>query len=386
MTKRCPICDELIDEHAKVCPYCDEKTGFEQESSKTSCPICGELISEDADICPFCGEDIVQQTNEENAENEIEPIEQEPVSEPNEDTEAISEIELEAEQIIEAEPELEIENEPDIETDLSIIDEITSNKMPCSVCGELINEDAEVCPYCGEDIVQKFNKDDAEDEIDPIEQGSVSPKEETEVIPKIESESKHVIDNEVEIVQKPVQESELGSEPKLLQITYNSRSKANTLLYVIIALLLIIIGLIIYFIIGQKSEKNYQSKQNYYNPTEAKQLPIPELLDSIAKILPSHGHLVASFPDEHRKCLYYLAEKKLYCYDADKNMSEPVSIIKGDFEVDILSAKLQEDDFTLLLEAEDISGTKISYTLDTNSKNISEFKQEPELKKRQRFR
>lgn len=53
MTKRCPIRDELIDEHAKVCPYCDEKTGFEQESSKTSCPICGELISEDADICLY---------------------------------------------------------------------------------------------------------------------------------------------------------------------------------------------------------------------------------------------------------------------------------------------------------------------------------------------
>ena len=28
MKKNCPICDELIDEHAQECPYCHEQTGF----------------------------------------------------------------------------------------------------------------------------------------------------------------------------------------------------------------------------------------------------------------------------------------------------------------------------------------------------------------------
>ena len=66
--KKCPFCDEMIDDDLSVCPICGEELGEtsppKQESvmeesaatGKRECPICGEMIDAHLDICDICGE------------------------------------------------------------------------------------------------------------------------------------------------------------------------------------------------------------------------------------------------------------------------------------------------------------------------------------------
>ena len=66
--KKCPFCDEMIDDGLSVCPICGEELGEtsppKQESvmeesaatGKRECPICGEMIDAHLDICDICGE------------------------------------------------------------------------------------------------------------------------------------------------------------------------------------------------------------------------------------------------------------------------------------------------------------------------------------------
>ena len=66
--KKCPFCDEMIDDGLSVCPICGEELGEtsppKQESvmeesdvvEKRECPICGEMIDAHLDVCDICGE------------------------------------------------------------------------------------------------------------------------------------------------------------------------------------------------------------------------------------------------------------------------------------------------------------------------------------------
>jgi flagellar basal body-associated protein FliL len=86
-------------------------------------------------------------------------------------------------------------------------------------------------------------------------------------------------------------------------------------------------------------------------------LTVPALLDSIKSMLPSvKGQLVASFPDDSRACLYYVANKKIFCYDARQNMSAPLPIKHKGIRMDILSARLQGNGSALQIQAKDIEG------------------------------
>lgn len=114
MKKECPVCAELIDEHAQVCPYCNEKTGFEPQPPQKECPICGEMIDEVLSVCPICGEDISQiiPTKPKSDSQQVD----EPASERNTivDTEPAPDLEQELphESLPEVEPEPESELEP----------------------------------------------------------------------------------------------------------------------------------------------------------------------------------------------------------------------------------------------------------------------------------
>lgn len=423
--KRCPICDELIEEHLQVCPYCDEETGFEAETiSKKVCPVCGELIDETLLVCPVCGEDISPQTNSEHApESVLEELE--PVREP--------------------EPE-------------------TIRKKACPVCGELIDEALIVCPICGEDITPQTSSDQAPEvaeepvvilqptlevepepiveEPQPVQEPEQEPEPEIApepvVIPQpeLEVEPESVVE-EPELVQEPKQKPEpevipepvvipqpepveepkpiVAPQPEIVpkaepepktrpvpptvskvapqisvpeepqkEIPVSSSKKTSPLLYVIIALLVIIIALLVIFLLrNQKSETEDKPVISQTEVVDEKPLTVPELLDSIAKMLPSEGQLIARFPDEARHCLYYLADKKLYCYDAEKNMSDPIPVMREGFEVDVISAQLLEDGSTILLKVEDIAGKVSNYKLDTNTKNVMEVAVQKSIEKKE---
>ena len=62
--KECPACHCLIDEDAKVCPYCyyDFSTALVQPEKKQNninyCPSCGIKLSDESSTCPNCGNSI----------------------------------------------------------------------------------------------------------------------------------------------------------------------------------------------------------------------------------------------------------------------------------------------------------------------------------------
>ena len=467
--KRCPICDELIEEHLQVCPYCDEETGFEPETiSKKECPVCGELIDEALTICPVCGEDITPQVNSEHTlksvvdetehvqelEKELEPITinkkecpicGELIEEalmvcpvcgeditPQTNTEYASESvgeepklvkgseqesEVTPEPIVEPQPEpaqalepiveeSEFVQEPEEEPETEII-----SKKECPVCGELINETLLVCPVCGEDITPQTNSEHASGSIveeaelvqGPIQVPEVIP--EPVVVPQpgptpapepivkepkpiVAPQPKMVPKAEPEPIVRPVPPTVSKVAPQISvpedpqkEIPMYASKKTNPLLYVIISLLVIIIAILIIILFrNPKSETGDKPAISQTEIVEEIPLTIPELLDSIAKMLPSGGQLIARFPDEARHCLYYLADNKLFCYDAEENMSEPISVMREGFEVDVLSAHLLEDRSTILLKVEDIRGKVLNYKLDTNTKNVMEVVVETSIK------
>ena len=168
------------------------------------------------------------------------------------------------------------------------------------------------------------------------------------------------------------------------------KKKPSWLLYGIIALLVAaIIGFLVYYLISVNGDKKDNPEQ-YQSPvvenidttekpvvsentvmTENLEMTVPELLDSIKNMLPAvHGKLVASFPDDSRRCLYYLANKKLFCYDADENMSASIPIKQDGYRMDVLSATLMSDGYSILIQAKDIEGRRYDVILDTNENKI----------------
>ena len=88
--KKCPFCDEMIDDGLSVCPICGEELGetsppkqesvIEESAStgKRECPICGEMIDAHLDVCDICGEP----THFHDAQESVEEIPVVPVERP----------------------------------------------------------------------------------------------------------------------------------------------------------------------------------------------------------------------------------------------------------------------------------------------------------------
>ena len=88
--KKCPFCDEMIDDNLTVCPICGEdlvETPPEHEhvteelveTEMRECPICGEMINAHLDVCDICGEpthfhDVQEVTAEEPVMTEETPV------------------------------------------------------------------------------------------------------------------------------------------------------------------------------------------------------------------------------------------------------------------------------------------------------------------------
>lgn len=306
MKKECPICAELIDEHAQVCPYCNEETGFEPAPPQKECPICGEMIDATLSVCPICGEDISLGTTPEPApdpELVVEP-EPEPVVEPQ------------PEPAVEPEPEPIVEPEPAVEPQPEPIAESTSEPV--------IEQEPVVGP-------------------NPIT--APEPTLEPEPIPAVKAESAPVVENVVE------------KQP--------SSHRNNTLLYIIIALLVVIIGVLVVFLLTRGGDQTPTTDATPAETTPQRMLTIPEKLDSIAAELPE-GTYYDVFPDEERQCIYYISDNQLFCETVgDDGYVMPIPLKYEGYEVEVLSARLQDDGNTIEMEVEATNGSKATCLLNT---------------------
>ena len=430
----CPVCGEDITPQTNT-EYASESVGeepklvkgSEQESEVTPEPIVEPQPESAQALEPIVEEHEFVQEPEKEPEVAPEPV-VEPQPEPAQALEPIveepefvqepeKEPEVAPEPVVEPQPEpaqtpepiiegSEFVQEPEEEPETEII-----SKKECPVCGELINETLLVCPVCGEDITPQTNSEhvsgsvveEAELVQGPIQVPEVIP--EPVVVPQpgptpapepivkepkpiVAPQPKMVPKAEPEPIVRPVPPTVSKVAPQISvpedpqkEIPMYASKKTNPLLYVIISLLVIIIAILIIILFrNPKSETGDKPAISQTEIVEEIPLTIPELLDSIAKMLPSGGQLIARFPDEARHCLYYLADNKLFCYDAEENMSEPISVMREGFEVDVLSAHLLEDRSTILLKVEDIRGKVLNYKLDTNTKNVMEVVVETSIK------
>lgn len=288
MKKECPICAELIDEHAQVCPYCNEETGFGPAPPQKECPICGEMIDATLSVCPICGEDISLGANPDS----------EPIAEPTPDPETA--VEPEAEPVVEPDPEPAVELEPD----------------PA-----------------------------VEPDPEPVVEPKPIPAPEPEPIPAVKAEPAPVVENVVE------------KQP--------SSHRNNTLLYIIIALLVVIIGVLVVFLLTRGGDQTPTTDATPAETTPQRMLTIPEKLDSIAAELPE-GTYYDVFPDEERQCIYYISDNQLFCETVgDDGYVMPIPLKYEGYEVEVLSARLQDDGNTIEMEVEATNGSKATCLLNT---------------------
>ena len=361
--KNCPICGELIDEHLQVCPICGEETGFRQ-SAQRACPFCGELIDAEAAVCPYCGEDVK--------------------------AEAAS-----AQKACPFCGEL-----------------INANAVVCPICGESLVPQPEPEP-----VPEPIPEPTPVPEPEPIPEPEPEPIPEPEITPIPEPEPEPVPEPEPEPIQVPIPEpvSEPIPEPEPISVpapeptpapepvkvapsaptppstpkptpkpAAKPKNGAN-LLVGLIAMLLVVGGIaggVYYFLFASKAPKPEDPNSDQpvvvqtisttdeaaddvppvettdvSEDSEDIDLTVPALLDSIKSMLPSvKGQLVASFPDDSRACLYYVANKKIFCYDARQNMSAPLPIKHKGIRMDILSARLLGNGSALQIQAKDIEG------------------------------
>ena len=423
--KACPVCGELIDEALIVCPICGEditpQTSSDQAPEVAEEPVVILQPTLEVEPEPIVEEPQPVQEPEQEPEPEVaqepvvipqpEPVlESQPiVEEPQPMQESVQEPEPEItpEPVVIPQPEPEATPEPIVEEPQPMQEPEqapepeTTHKKECPVCGELIDETLMVCPVCGEDITPQTNSEHAPESMVEEPEPVQEPKQEPVVIPQPEpiQEPKPIVAPQPEIVPKAEPEPKTRPVPPTVskvapqisvpeepqkEIPVSSSKKTSPLLYVIIALLVIIIALLVIFLLrNQKSETEDKPVISQTEVVEEKPLTVPELLDSIAKMLPSEGQLIARFPDEARHCLYYLTDKKLYCYDAEKNMSDPIPVMREGFEVDVISAQLLEDGSTILLKVEDIAGKVSNYKLDTNTKNVMEVAVQKSIEKKE---
>lgn len=403
--KNCPICGELIDEHLQVCPICGEETGFRQ-SAQRACPFCGELIDAEAAVCPYCGEDVKAEAASAqkacpfcgeliNANAVVCPIcgeslvpqpEPEPVPEP----------------IPEPTPVPEPEPIPAPEPEVAPIPEPEPEPLP-----EPIPE-PEPVPAPEPEPEPLFEPEPLpEPEPEPIPEPEIAPIPEPEPEPVPEPEPEPIQVPIPEPVSEPIPEPEPISVPapeptpapepvKVVPPTPPSTPKPTpkpaakpkngaNLLVGLIAMLLVVGGIaggVYYFLFASKAPKPEDPNSDQpvvvqtisttdeaaddvapvettdvSEDSEDIDLTVPALLDSIKSMLPSvKGQLVASFPDDSRACLYYVANKKIFCYDARQNMSAPLPIKHKGIRMDILSARLLGNGSALQIQAKDIEG------------------------------
>ena len=365
--KNCPICGELIDEHLQVCPICGEETGFRQ-SAQRACPFCGELIDAEAAVCPYCGEDVK--------------------------AEAAS-----AQKACPFCGEL-----------------INANAVVCPICGESLVPQPEPEPV-PEPVPAPEPEPEPLFEPEPLPEPEPEPIPEPEIAPIPEPEPEPVPEPEPEPIQVPIPEpvSEPIPEPEPISVpapeptpapepvkvapsaptppstpkptpkpAAKPKNGAN-LLVGLIAMLLVVGGIaggVYYFLFASKAPKPEDPNSDQpvvvqtisttdeaaddvapvettdvSEDSEDIDLTVPALLDSIKSMLPSvKGQLVASFPDDSRACLYYVANKKIFCYDARQNMSAPLPIKHKGIRMDILSARLLGNGSALQIQAKDIEG------------------------------
>ena len=370
--KNCPICGELIDEHLQVCPICGEETGFRQ-SAQRACPFCGELIDAEAAVCPYCGEDVKAEAASAqkacpfcgeliNANAVVCPIcgeslvpqpAPEPVPEPIPEPTPVPEPEP-IPALFEPEPLPEPEPEPIPEPEITPIPEPEPEPVP-------------------------------EPEPEPIQVPIPEPV--SEPIPEPEPIS--VPAPEPTPAPEPVKVAPSAptppSTPKPTPKPAAKPKNGANLLVGLIAMLLVVGGIaggVYYFLFASKAPKPEDPNSDQpvvvqtisttdeaaddvapvettdvSEDSEDIDLTVPALLDSIKSMLPSvKGQLVASFPDDSRACLYYVANKKIFCYDARQNMSAPLPIKHKGIRMDILSARLLGNGSALQIQAKDIEG------------------------------
>lgn len=311
--RKCPFCDEMIDDNATVCPICGEELKEDpspeqehvtEESDHTEmreCPICGEMIDAHFDVCDICGEP-----------THFHDVPEEPVEEP----EVIEEIS----EIVEEVPTEVLEKES-FEAPQEVIEETASLNTP-----------------------------------DPVTTDE-------KVIPE-------------QSVEQPAVKQPLPEEKK--------KSNRGFIIGLIAFLLLAILGLLylLFFKGGQAGKMwdgdDIELPMDSISQDPAKVKDIQALLDSIEREMNEDVVVVAKYPDEDRACLYYLFNGELFKYNALNGVEETVNV-PMDEETDVVLFAEPEGDGQYIkidMANENMEHTAF-YRLNTQTGKILREKKEP---------
>ena len=304
--RKCPFCDEMIDDNATVCPICGEELTEDpspeqehvtEESDHTEmreCPICGEMIDAHFDVCDICGEP-----------THFHDVPEEPVEEP---------------EIIEEVPTEVLEKET-FEAPEEVIEETASLNTP-----------------------------------DPVTTAE-------KVIPE-------------QSVERPAVKQPLPEEKK--------KSNRGYIIGLIALLLLAILGLLyLLFFKGDQAGKMWDGDDielpmDSISQNPAKVKDIQALLDSIEREMNEEVVVVAKYPDEDRACMYYLFNGELFKYNALNGVEETVNV-PMDEETDVVLFAEPEGDGQYIkidMANENMEHTAF-YRLNTQTGKILREKEKP---------
>lgn len=248
-----------------------------------------------------------------------------------------------------------------------------NKKRECPVCGELIDNDATICPICGAKTgFESTTAEEREEKDAPIEEVH---EEETAAPPAIPQQSaapEAQQPSEHDWQQPSEHEPKTDSSP-----IKKKKSKATVVLITVIILLAAIVGGI--FVAVQYMNNKNKERATVQN---ARQSPIAEVIDSMASEVNTEN-IVARFPDKERHCLYYLDEGHLYKFDAlDRKIQDinPRKLNKEalvNYDADgIVKATLSPDEKYIIIIAtidnSDEDNVKSGlYRLNTQSMNLT---------------
>lgn len=311
--RKCPFCDEMIDDNATVCPICGEDLPKEPlpehehpteelvDRDKRECPICGEMISAHLDVCDICGEP-----------THFHDVPEEPVEE--------LEIAEETPELTKVVPAEVPENEA-VEAPEETIEETASFSTP-----------------------------------EPVKTAE-------QVIPK-------------QSVERPAVKTPFPEKKK--------KSNRGFIIGIIVLLLLALLGLLyLMFFKGNSSGKLYDGDDielpmDSISQDPAKVKDIQALLDSIEREMNEDVVVVAKYPDEDRACMYYLFNGELFKYNALNGVEETVNV-PMDEETDVVLFAEPEGDGQYIkidMANENMEHTAF-YRLNTQTGKILREKKEP---------
>ena len=265
------------------------------------CPYCEELIDDNASVCPICGEELTESQPSEQANVTDTPLEKE--------------------------------------------------LRECPICGEMISSDLDICDICGEpthfhDIAEspvEYAESHQDESVPNVETPAVTPVPLTDAMPEQETE---VVPGTIveEVPVPPVMQHE--------QRQYQQMEKKSTrnLFIVLLALLILALLGVLYFLFftGDQAGK-MKDGDELVHPMDtipqdpAKVKDIQAQLDSLERQMNEDVVVVAKYPDGDRACMYYLFNGELFKYDALNGTEETVSV-PMDAETDIVSFAEPEGD------------------------------------------